>query len=93
MTLEELKKEAAKLGYCLNPVQKRIRRLPCTCGRKVPRLVSGHSRSDEFYMYCPSCRKKGPVISQEGDEYGYLHKTLAMLENEAIEAWNRTIEG
>lgn len=57
MTLEELKSEAAKLGYKLVKKQPYIKLLPCTCGEKKPSLwyyYNGEKTGTEHYK-CDNC--------------------------------------
>ena len=79
MTLEDLKKEASKLGYHLIPKKpKPIPKLPCICGRKTLKTwYSEISGTSVQKYYCPNCER----------ETGWF-KT----ESEAREAWNKMIE-
>lgn len=54
MELEELKREADKLGYCLVKKPVRVRLLKCTCGT---RPVQWQWAGGYFYE-CPNCDKK-----------------------------------
>lgn len=58
MNLEELKSEAAKLGYNLVKKQSYITLLPCTCGEKKPHEWF-HARGTSFYK-CDNCGLSAP---------------------------------
>ena len=61
MNLEELKSEAAKLGYNLVKKQPYITLLPCTCGEKKPHewFYTGENGGMRFYK-CGNCELSAP---------------------------------
>ena len=77
MNLEELKSEAAKLGYNLVKKQPYITLLPCTCGEKKPHEWSctGENRGMRFYK-CDNCELSAPS---------------AKTNREARENWNKLV--
>ena len=58
MTVEELKKEARKLGYTIIKKNPYITLDPCKCGRKKPWMWPAQDGS-EFYK-CPDCGLRAP---------------------------------
>lgn len=76
MTLEQLRKEASKLGYTLTKkiIYEKVRLCPICKKRPVPEL-SINPRGK--YYRCPRCGIRGEV-----------HKTSYM----AISNWNREVE-
>lgn len=62
MKLEELKAEAAKLGYKLVKNQPYIKLLPCTCGENKPHewFCTGENRGKSFYK-CDNCGLSAPA--------------------------------
>ena len=55
MTLEELKEEAKKQGYCLTPLKTHIELSPCVCGNNHPTQWYGNA-SGYFYQ-CDRCHR------------------------------------
>ena len=55
MTYEELKIEAAKLGYSLVKFTKREKLLPCVCGRNKRSHWYGYKDGKEYYTLMCSC--------------------------------------
>ena len=62
MTIEELKKEADKLGYRLCKKTKYIKFLPCRCGKKYPEVWFTYN--GVFYQ-CPKCGARSKVGKTE----------------------------
>lgn len=80
MTLEEIKIEAAKLGYKLVKKQKSIKLLPCTCGSKRRTMwitTAGGTKGVQRILVCDKCGMEAPPGN-----------TI----QEAKENWNRIIE-
>lgn len=77
MKLEELKSEAAKLGYNLVKKQPYIKLSPCTCGEKKPHewFCTGENRGMRFYK-CDNCELSAPS---------------AKTNREARENWNKLV--
>ena len=77
MELEELKAEAAKLGYNLVKKQPYIKLLPCTCGKKKPYewFCIGENRG----MSCYKCDNCG------------LTASAAKTNRQARENWNELV--
>lgn len=77
MNLEELKAEAAKLGYNLVKKQTYITLSPCTCGKKKPCewFCTGENRGTSFYK-CDNCGLSAPS---------------AKTNREARENWNKLV--
>ena len=80
MTLEELKIEAAKLGYKLVKKQKSINLLPCTCGGKRRTMWITTTRSTRGFQRILACDKCG-MEAPPGNTI-----------QEAKENWNKMIE-
>lgn len=76
MTVEELKLEAAKLGYKLIKKQESIKFLPCICGRNARHLWWDCDTQMCFYR-CKYCGFKG---------------NQGKTERKAKINWNKTIE-
>lgn len=62
MTVEELKIEAAKLGYYIIKKRQYVKLLPCTCGRK--RLEMWYTPQGALFR-CPSCGKHSEPANLE----------------------------
>lgn len=61
MTVEELKKEADKLGYRVLKKEKSIPLSACPCGRKKP--WEGWHFGGGYSYKCPNCGNEAPVAS------------------------------
>ena len=78
MNLEELKSEAAKLGYNLVKKQPYTKLLPCTCGEKKPSewfYYTGENGGMRFYK-CDNCELSAPA---------------AKTSRQARENWNQLV--
>lgn len=62
MDIEELKREADKLGYRL--VKKPVKLLKCTCGTKP---VQWWLYDDTYCYECPNCDKKSEIRKDPKD--------------------------
>ena len=61
MTVEEVRREARKLGYNLIPIKRKERLLPCTCGcnRRNHEWLYTPSTGEEFaVLECCKCGKR-----------------------------------
>lgn len=91
MTVEELRDEASKLGYCLIKLnQKPVpmgRAQKCTCGAGYPHLYADKLQH-VAYRNCIKCGKKGPVCI--GHDVGIFR--MDELKRLATRGWNEMID-
>ena len=92
MTLEELKAEAEKLGYSVVPKAVPLGRVSaCTCGHKHlwhANYYNREKKETEYWINCPRCHKKGPVVTRGEGEFGYRKDRCQAA---AVKAWNEMI--
>lgn len=62
MTVDELKKEAKKLGYNIIKKAEYIKFSPCKCGEKYPQVWL---YEDGFFYKCPKCGAKSKMAKTE----------------------------
>ena len=76
MTVEELKAEAAKLGYNIIPKRTMPRKTPCVCGANDRTTWWTH---DGVFLECNNCHKRSP---KGKTEYDVIIKWNEMIERE-----------
>lgn len=80
MTVEELKKEAAKLGYNIIKKQKYIRFNPCVCGCNRREHWYGYGQTKFFR--CKNCGLKSPEGSNEKEAKLNWNKMIEEKQND-----------
>ena len=80
MTVEELKAEAAKLGYNIIPKRTMPRKTPCVCGAN--RRTKWWMYDGTMFFECNRCGKTSPAGETE---YEAIIKWNEMIEREMAE--------
>ena len=83
MTVEELKKEAAKLGYNIIKKQEYIRFKPCICGcNQRKRWYGINSYETTVFFKCKNCGLTSPKGSDEKEAKLNWNKMIEEKEND-----------
>lgn len=80
MTVEELKKEAAKLGYNIIKKQEYIRFKPCVCG--CNRRTHWYSYENTVFFECNNCGLKSPIGLDEKEAKLNWNKMIEEKQND-----------
>lgn len=80
MTVEELKKEAAKLGYSIIKKQEYIRFKPCICG--CNNRKHWYSYGNSVFFECTNCGLKSPIGLDEKEAKLNWNKMIEEKQND-----------